>query len=788
MNKSRLLSTAAWLTLAAIVAPAAAMAADAAPTTASVEEVVVTATRREQRVLDVPYNISAVSGDSIKKNQVVDNAELMRSIPGVSVVDRGYRNQGVVNNIQIRGLNVDSAALGDYAVSAVTPVSTYVNDTPLFAGFLLKDLDRVEVLRGPQGTLYGSGSLGGTVRYITKQPELGHFGGEINANGSHVEGSGSEGWSLDGMLNIPVGDTMALRLVGSRIDYPGLTDYRNVYVLDANGAPVAPNGVLAPDAQYRDVKDADTVGIWFGRASLLWRPNETFDATLTYAQQSDEIGGRRQETRGLDGWGVPYGKYENGSVQLEPSSRDVKMASLEANVDLGFATLTSSTSYFDHHGESISENTGFYAKAGFLSYYYNYPRPMASAVRSYLDRGFVQEVRLVSKGDGPLDYVVGAFYEDETREATQNSYLRGFKQWWDTAYPAYASAVAGDEDFTYDRHEKFTEKALFGELTYHLTDRLQVTGGMRAFWDETTNNTFQDIPIYTFLSDPTSATFDTTDSKVLFKGNVSYKFNDRGLLYATISQGYRRGGTNAVPTVGRYAEDPAWQVYKPDTVINYEVGAKGVVGRLSYNASLFYIDWKDIQLNTATPIWGFYTVANGDSARSMGLEAQIDGWATDQLHYSLGYTYTDAKLTADIFSPDAFHTLLAADGATLPAAPKHTLNWSADYTVPVGNEMSLVGRIGGYYQSSSRNALGIPGGRYNTEIKPFSLWNASLTLNRDRWSASLYVKNIFNSDGVTGEFTEAYMGTAPALGYYGNGSKVFISLPRTLGASINVTF
>ncbi len=133
---------------------------------AELAPVMVTATRREQDILDVPYSIAVVSGDEIALRQTLDSPELLRGIAGVGVVDRGQRNAAVVSNISIRGLNVDSAALGDYAVSSVSTVSTYVNDTPIFANFLLKDIQRVEVLRGPQGTLYGSGSLGGTVRYV----------------------------------------------------------------------------------------------------------------------------------------------------------------------------------------------------------------------------------------------------------------------------------------------------------------------------------------------------------------------------------------------------------------------------------------------------------------------------------------------------------------------------------------------------------------------------------------------------------------------------------------------
>lgn len=749
----------------------------------TIDEIVVTANRREQSVLEVPYNISAVSGAAIETAKIADSAELMRGIPGVAVVDRGYRNAGVVNNVLIRGINVDSNALGDYAVSSVAPVSTYINETPLFAGFLLKDLERVEVLRGPQGSLYGSGSLGGTVRYITRAPKLGVFEGAVSLTGSKVEGSGSAGWAGDLTLNLPLGDTLALRATVSRIDYPGVTDYVNLYVLDSSGAPAAPNGLLSPNANYTSKKDADTVGITFGRVALRWQPTDRFDATLSYSQQSDEIGGRRQVTHGLDGYGKAYGDYQNGSIQLEPSSRDVNLTSLEMNIDLGFATLTSSTSHYEHKGTSVSENTGFYAQAGFLSFYYNYPRPMASAVRDYSDTATIQEMRLVSKTGGDFDYVVGAYYNDDTLVSSQDSYLRGFKRWWDI-WSGAPSAVAGDRDFKYRRHEDFTDKAVFGELTWHASDSLSLTGGVRWFDNKAVNNTFIDVPLYTSLSQPVTARFESSESRALFKGNLAWKFSDKGLFYATVSEGYRRGGSNAVPLSGNFAEDPRWQIYKSDAVVNYEAGIKGRRGTITYDAALFYVDWKDIQFNTATPNWGFYVVQNGGKARTFGLESSIDGRPTDALHYAIGYTYTDAALSAAVVSP--LGSVLASDSSKLPGTPKQAVTLAGDYTWKLGGDLRLVARASGYYQSSTRNAIG--GAKYNTRLSGFQIWNASTSLSKGPLTGTLFIKNLFNDPGVTGEFTEAYMGTRPSVGYYGNASKQFISLPRTVGLSVDYSF
>ena len=759
-----------------------ALAQEAQPELAPV---MVTAQRREQDILDVPYNISSMSGDEIALRQTFDSPELLRAIPGVGVVDRGQRNAAVVSGIRIRGLNVDSAALGDYAVSAVSTVSTYVNDTPIYANFLLKDIQRVEVLRGPQGTLYGSGALGGTVRYVMNEPELGEFSGSVGGSVSSVEGSDGIGASGDITLNMPVGDTFAFRLNLAGADYPGLTDYVNLYVLDDEGLPIAPNGVLDPATEYRRKKDADTVEIWYGRLAARWEPSDTFNATLSFFMQSDDVGGRRQQTPGVDGFGNAYRDYQNGSIQLEPATRDAELAALEMNIDLGFATLTSSTSYYDHSGDSTSENTGFYAQAGFLSFYYNYPRPMASAVRTWSDRALIEELRLVSDTGGKFDYVVGLWYQDQDLASSQDSFLRGFKRWWDAFLPGAEDAVTGDQDFYYRYKNAFTETAAYGELTWHVTDRVHLTGGLRWFDNDSRNDTVIDLPLYASFSNLTEATFKSSDDDTLFKGNVAIDVGDDDLVYLTYSEGYRRGGSNAVPLTGNFVESPLWQIYTADTVENYEIGIKGMLGGLRYDLSAFQIDWNDPQLNTATPTWGFFAVANGESAESTGIELQLAGNIGDNVTYGFGWAYTDAELTADFISPVG--GLIQVDGARLPGAPENTLNASLDWRTPILGDKTFIVHVDGYYQSDTINALSTSPA-FNVDLDSFQIWGTAFTLASDNWNTSLWVKNVFNEEGVTGSFTELYMGTDPASGYFGNGAKDLISLPRTIGLSFNYNF
>ncbi len=634
-----------------------------------VEEIIVTANRREQSIDDVPYNISAVSGDFLVKAQITDTAELMRSIPGVAVVDRGQRNSGVINGINIRGLNVDGSAFGDYQLSTVPTVSTYVNETPIYANFVLKDIDRIEVLRGPQGTLYGSGSLGGTVKYILNKPKIGEFEGRATAGLSSTNGSSGTSWDADVMLNFPVGDNFAIRIVGGRMDYAGITDYTNVYELDQNGVPLAPDGPLGAASVVKSVKDADFVTVNHARISALFEPTDNFSALLSYQTQSDNIGGRRQPTRGSNGFGEPYGDYENGSVLLEPSTREVDLTSLEMDLDLGFATLTSSSSTYDHTGDSISENTGFYAQNGWLAaFYYNYPRPMAEAVRNYSDSAFVQELRLVSNGDNTLDYTVGLFYQNQDLQGTQESYLRGFQAWADAAFGP--GVVVDDNDFSYLRDQNFKDLSFFGEMSYHFSDDFTVTIGARRYDTDFINDTAMNVGLYSSFNISDTAHFEENESGTLFKANFSYNLSDDAMLYGTVSEGFRRGGANAVPVSGIFAEDAAWQLFNPDTNTNYEFGIKGNRNGVSYNVSLFYVDWQDIQINTATTNWGFFAAQNGGTAKTSGLEAEIHGYfgEENQWKYDVGYAYVDAKLTENVYAPSDPNQQfpVALDGTKLP--------------------------------------------------------------------------------------------------------------------------
>ena len=753
------------------------------------EEVIVTATSRAESTQDIPYNISAISGTAIEAQNIVDSYELMRNIAGISVVDRGYRNQGTMNSIVIRGVNVDNGVNGDVGLSAVPTVATYVDNTPIFANFLLKDVERVEVLRGPQGTLYGSGALGGAVRYIMRKPDASGFDAEARGTISKSDGSSGNNLSGDVMLNFPIGENAAFRISGGIIDNDGIIDYVNLYQLGSNGKPVvlansgecvdnnsaslSPEEVAFNDSCYTSQKDADTVKIRHLRASFLWDATDDLRFQLTYQMQRDEIGGRRSTTVGADYYGNVYGDHENGSTFLEPSERDVDMINLDIGWDLGFATLTSNTSDYKHKGNGWRDNTSLWVTdrsqdSTFTNWfeilYTGNPRAAAYVSAGYDEEAFVQEFRLISDAtqDSKIDWIVGAYYMDQDRSTNNFSYLLGLNE-YGKACPqlgeecrAYGDWWAGgydlsEIDFYYDRIENFKDKALYGELTWHVSDTFRANFGLRWFDNKLTNSTAMDFPLFEGVEVPYVDFPSQKESDVLFKLNLSWDIADNKMLYATYSEGFRRGGANAIPASGFFAElnPETVQFYKADTVDNYELGIKGNTERWRYSADLFYVDWHDPQLNTATAWWGFFMAQNGDSAATKGVELEAAWAATDNLIVNFGYSYINAELTADLYQPQS-GALLAEDGHRLPGTAQHVATVSLDHNYGLSNGWTLASRLHAYYQSDSINSV------TDTTIQEtfgsFALLNASVAVITDHWNFSLFVKNLGNDDGITGSY------------------------------------
>ena len=800
------------------------------------EEIVVTATRRETSVQDIPYNISAMSGDAMELQNMVDQYDVLRAMHGVTVVDRGYRNAGTVNSIVIRGLNVDNGQNGDIMLNAVPTVATYFDNTPIFANFILKDIERVEVLRGPQGTLYGSGSLGGTVRYIGYKPDASGFEAKVSLDYGQTSGSDGNNIAGDLMLNIPMGDKVALRGSFSRIDNDGVVDYVNAYQLGASGDPLINVGgdcvdpSAATDDQimnnvgcFESREDADYVKIDYAKLALRAELTDNFSMQLTYQAQDDEIGARRATTLGDNNQPTDsplyfaYGDDDSGQLMLEPTSRDVELVNLDLEWDLGFATLTSNTSTFNHEGQGVSDNGGLWQSGGetvgtsrdWSADFYGggWPRPLQAAERGYEDEAFIQEFRLVSNdSNSNFDWLVGVFYMDQENSVYQLSHNPGMNAFHnacvDTGGPSCAgfwpaTFYPGDQlteiDFEYVRDTSYEETAVYGELTYHFTDSFRLTGGFRWFDNETVNDTKLGFPLVVGWTSPSAPQSTDSDDDVLIKVNAAWDINESNMVYATYSEGYRHGGAQAVPSFenGDPFGEPnaeAIRTFGSDTVENLEIGIKGGTDSFRYTVSLFQVDWNDPQLNTTSAWYGFYLAANGDKASTQGIELELEGYFSESFHYRLGYTHLDAELDSDFISPQT-DGVVAPAGSLLPGAPTDVLSLGLDNTWEINGNMDLVAGLSLYNQSKS-DAYIDNTSTLNEVYDSFSLVGATLTLAADNWSVQLYGKNLGDEAGSSGGFPSSYWSydTGVFENWYGNGNRQFIVQPRTVGLRVSYTF
>ena len=801
-----------------------------------IEEILVTAQVRETSVQDIPYNISAMTGETLERQNVVNQYDVLRAMHGITVVDRGYRNGGTVNSIVIRGLNVDNGANGDIMLNAVPSVATYYDNTPLFANFLVKDIERVEVLRGPQGTLYGSGSLGGTLRYIGKRPNADSFEADVEVDYSQTSGSEGNNVGLDAMVNIPLGDTTAVRAVYSRIDNDGVIDYINAYQLNSAGEPLIdvggtctdPNAatdtqVLQNVACFQEVEDADTVEIDYAKIALRSEISDTFSLQLSYQMQDETIGARRSTTLGDNNQPsgsslyFQYGDDDSGQVMLEPSERDVEMTSLDIEWDLGFATFTSTTSMYDHEGKGESDNGGLWASGGEVDgtsrdwnaafYGGGWPRPMQLAERGYDDEAFIQEFRLVSgETDGNVDWIIGAFHMDQDNSVYQLSRNPGMNAFHNACvntggpectgfWPAtfYPGDQLSEIDFEYVRDTSFKETALYGEVTYHVSDTFRLTGGFRWFDNETVNDVILGFPLVEGWTSPSAPQSTDSDDDVLVKLNAAWDISDDMMLYATYSEGYRHGGAQSLPSLddGDPFGEPnaeAVRTFGSDSVQNYELGVKGGTDTFQYTASLFNVDWDDPQLNTTSAFWGFYVAANGDAASTQGIKLEIEGYASDTFHYRAGYTYVNAELDKDFVSPQT-GSVVAPSGSTLPGAPESVLTIGVDNTWEINSDMDLIAAFNAYYQSETENFID-QSDMLNETFDTFTLMNVSASLVTENWSATLYIRNLSDEEGASGGFPSSHWSydTGVFENWYGNGNRQFIVQPQTIGLKFGYRF
>lgn len=786
LSKVRLAAAISAILTAAAQLPTPAVAAD------DIGEIIVTATRRSESISDIPYNISAVGSADIAESGVTDLVGLAHMVPGLVTPDLGPRASNTNGTLTIRGLNASSVNAQDQSLS-VPVVSTYVDETPLFANLKMTDIARVEVLRGPQGTLYGSGSLGGTVRLIHNEPDPTTTEFDVSTRGSHTADAANPSEALDIIGNLPLSETMAVRASAGYERLAGFTNAVSVAEITANAQPVLadPGDPLHSGLVFMQQRAIDWSNTWYARAALLWKPSDDFKFTLTYQHQTDQSGGYSEVN--------PAYRYEQTLYVDQPGSFQTDLGSFDVSKDAGFATISSNSSLTSQNSTSEYDLTGLFESVA--SYYGNYPRNLSPIYITSSDKAFTEELRLVSKDSGPWDWVTGAYYSDRKQTLKQYETLEGFGSWSQLPgsgvpagctvqspacpYPTFGDVIQyvngginpsqlpnPDLNFTFDRHVSFADTALFNETSYHFNDKWQVTAGGRIFWQHYSQTLEQDLPTSTGLLSAANA---KGFRNQIFKLNSSYEIAPHTLLYVTWSEGFRRGGVNALP-IGScfFCEVPALLTYKPDEARNTEIGIKGSLGgSANYTFTLYNIDWANPQIEANTLIGGFGFVTNGISARSRGVEGELALPLSTTTKLELGYSYTNANLTAG-FTAGAVPDLVGVSGDRLPNVSKQQATLAIDYSTPLADNREFHARLDASYRSDFWTAL--PHSPFATDLPGFALLNARTGLGFGKaWRVDAFINNITNQEAATS------VSTVPGPAH---DRANFIARPRTIGLEL----
>ncbi|WP_091736863.1 TonB-dependent receptor [Phenylobacterium immobile] len=779
-----------------------------------VDELIVTGTRREAILQEVPLNIAAVGAAELQRRGAADLAQIANTIPGVHLVDGGGRTS---DRIIVRGLNADALnqtdSLGNNAGGLV---STYLGDIPIYIDLKLNDMERVEFLLGPQGTLYGEGTMAGAIRYIPTRPQFGQTTVSLRGDGYQYAKASSVSGEFGATVNLPLSDTFALR--GS-LDYTGdsgFIDYN--YVVKTPG--VSDPDIIDPSAPGYDLKqvtDANGESTVSGRLGLRWKPSDRFDANLTYYYQDQHSEGRTMSSaRGL----IPVGKYVSTARYEEPNDRKNELFALEMTADLGFAELTSATGYARFRETGQRDQTNLLIT---LEYSYEtFPSFSAFTLEDQNDETITQEVRLVSKTEGPLSWLVGGF----ASRYKSNSYSKEFTPLFDRyvvdVWGAGGQYRPDSLEYYAAGSSKVEQLSGFGEATYQITPDWQVTGGLRYYSYKLVTNTATDFPLlYTSIlgergPDGVDLAFEEDgqkDSGFLYKFNTSYAFTPDALGYFTLSQGYRIGGGNGIAAcpdpIGDFQNVcalPDEIDYSPDKTTNYELGLKTswMGGRLILNGNVYYIKWSKPQLLSATVNGASPITKNGEGAETKGFEGSFTGRIAQGLTLRGTYAYTDAKLTADapgivstIADPSegaGFGTIQVPGlkGDRLPGHARHQASLGVTYETPVRDDLMLRFNYDVSGLSKIFSRIGNRGGALT--LPGYSVSDASVTLSDTSgvWDVTLYAKNLF------GKFAETAVAGTPRYNQTvsdDDGGTVYVRTfytfpiaPRVIGIRFNRQF
>lgn len=788
MTSHRMILHAAMLgvSLSALTAPAFAQ------TAGGDNEIVVTATKRNETIQNVPFSINAQTQEDIQRTGARNIEDISRNVAGLTVQNLGPGQ----SQVSIRGVSAGQIVrdqpgvkeqVGIYLDESVISLSLFTPDLDLF------DLNRVETLRGPQGTLFGSGSVGGTLRYITNQPNTQKVEGEIEADANQIDHGGAGG-SIKGAVNVPVDDKVAVRAVGYYTRYGGFID------------ALHPGGTVT-----NDVNSGERYG---GRLAVLLKPTEAITLTPRVVYQKVTADGfNREEVFNLyaNPFAVPPTTFRDRQQYLllpEQFRDEFKLADLTANIGLGPVAITSVSSY---SRRNILASRDASALTGSVSVDLKLPTGAVLLPSNLRDttrlRQFTQEVRLSSTYVGPFQWVVGGYYADIKRDYSQRLPTPGYDAFVDAALGAGTSASVANgfpanSPYNSDINYNFKQKAVFGEATYAVTHALKLTAGGR-YYDFKEDRTFKSGGLF---SNDDNRRDSTKSSGFTPRFLASYEVNPNLTLNAQVSRGFRLGGVNDPLNLPLCSPNDAkifggYQTYKDEKLWNYEGGFKAGFHGLTVNASGFYNNITNLQVTLDAGSCSSRVVFNVPKAHAAGVEFEVNAHPMRGLGLSLAGSVIDSKFDSTV--RDGSGNVLGGirDGNRLPTVPKFQIALTGDYTVPVNADTDAVftasyQHIGDRYTQPSdqegnpqsfvshlafAGASGTQATVLNLNLPAYDIVNISAGISYKPWDADLvfYVNNLTDENPLLSFDRER--GGRARLGFN-------VGQPRTFGTTFRKRF
>jgi outer membrane receptor protein involved in Fe transport len=694
-------------------------------------DIVVTAQKRAERLIETPQSVTAMSADDLAKLGADQFVDFANTVPGLQFTTQGAGSaqismRGVTTGADVGptvGIYVDEVPYGSS--------SSFANGVRRALDVGLFDIERVEVLRGPQGTLYGASSMGGVLKYVTRTPSLTDFGGSAQIGIADTR-SGAMSYDGSAVLNAPIVD---------------------------DKAAVRASGFYSRDGGYVDnpttgERNVDSGKVYGGRVDLLAKPTDDLSVRLIgFAQNIRRDGGSYAS---ISLAGVPIaGALDQVHPLAEPFRSNFRLVSGTVAYDLGGATLTSVTSYQTARTFAVTDGSAVYAPL--LQFLFSIPAEAVSVSEVARTRKFTEEVRLASSGDTPLEWLIGGFYAHENSLLHQVGAVFGAN-----LAPLSVNIVDANIRSTYE------EYAAFGDLTYHFTDKFDVTGGVRYARND--QKFEQDASGLLVTSGPLRTSHEDV---VTYLANARYRFSRNVIAYARFATGYRPGGPNYLVLDPATGAPAAPATFKSDSLDSYEAGIKAETADRSFGIDLsgYFISWKDIQLLTA--VAGVTTYVNAGGAHIKGVELALTARPSPKLVATGAFSYNDGFIT------DNNAALGAVAGERLPNTPHVTAALNLDYRL---GDSSLQPRLGATLRYVSDRTASFDANMALPQYRLPSYTSVDLRagVTAGPVDVQFYVRNLFDVRGQ--------LSVQTVLSSFGGPAHVTILQPRTIGLQLSTAF